>query len=112
MNNKTYDRLKWIAMYFLPAIGTLYFALAGIWGFPYGEEVIGTTSALTIFLSIILGISSTQYHGDGKIRIDASNPGKNIYRIDFDGSPDELSEKDTVTLEVDAETHIDFVEGV
>ena len=28
MTNKVYDILKWIAQYFLPAIGTLYFALA------------------------------------------------------------------------------------
>ena len=38
MSNKVYDVLKWIAMYMLPAVGTLYFALAGIWGLPYGEE--------------------------------------------------------------------------
>ena len=37
MTNKVYDILKWIAQYFLPAIGTLYFALAGIWGLPYGR---------------------------------------------------------------------------
>ena len=36
MSNKMYDVLKWIAMVFLPALATLYFALAGIWGFPYG----------------------------------------------------------------------------
>ena len=42
MSNKTYDILKWIAMYLLPAAGTLYFALAGIWGLPYGEQVVGT----------------------------------------------------------------------
>ena len=61
MTNKTYDILKWIAMYFLPAIGTLYFALAGIWGFPYGEEIVGTVSAIDAFLGVILGISTAQY---------------------------------------------------
>ena len=40
MSNKTYDILKWIAMYLLPAAGTLYFALAGIWSLPYGEQVV------------------------------------------------------------------------
>ena len=30
LSNKAYDTLKWIAMYLLPALGTLYFALAGI----------------------------------------------------------------------------------
>lgn len=61
LSNKTYDFLKWIAMYLLPALGTLYFALAGIWGFPYGEEVVGTITALDTFLGVILGISSVQY---------------------------------------------------
>lgn len=62
MTNKTYDILKWIAMYLLPAMGTLYFALAGIWGFPYGEEIVGTITALDTFLGVILGISTVQYH--------------------------------------------------
>lgn len=35
MNNRLYDVLKWIALVLLPALGTLYFALAGIWDFPY-----------------------------------------------------------------------------
>lgn len=62
MSNKTYDILKWIAMYLLPALGTLYFALAGIWGFPYGEQVVGTITAVDTFLGVILGISSAQYN--------------------------------------------------
>ena len=61
MNDKTYDVLKWIAQYLLPAIGTLYFALAGIWKLPYGEEVIGTITAIDTFLGVLLGISSAQY---------------------------------------------------
>ena len=61
MNNKTYDILKWIAMYLLPAAGTLYFTLAGIWGLPYGEQVVGTITAVDTFLGIVLGISTVQY---------------------------------------------------
>ena len=62
MSNKTYDVLKWIAMVVLPAIGTLYFALASIWGFPYAEQVGGTITAVVTFLGVVLGISSTQYN--------------------------------------------------
>lgn len=62
MTNKVYDILKWVAQYFLPAIGTLYFALAGIWGLPYGEQVVGTITAVDTFLGILLGISSAQYN--------------------------------------------------
>ena len=62
MSNKTYDILKWIAQYGLPAIGTLYYALAGIWGFPKGEEVVGTITAIDAFLGVLLGISTAQYN--------------------------------------------------
>jgi len=61
MNSKVYDILKWIAQILLPALGTLYFALAGIWGFPYAEQIVGTITAIDTFLGIILGISSYTY---------------------------------------------------
>lgn len=62
MSNKTYDVLKWIAQLLLPALATLYFALAQIWGFPYGEEIVGTITAVDAFLGVILGISTVQYN--------------------------------------------------
>lgn len=58
MSNKTYDVLKYIAQIVLPALGTLYFALASIWGFPYAEQVVGTITALDTFLGVILKVSS------------------------------------------------------
>lgn len=61
MNNKLYDVLKWIAMYLLPALGTLYFALSGIWGLPFGEEIVGTLTAVDAFLGVVLGISNATY---------------------------------------------------
>lgn len=61
-SNKVYDILKWIAMYLLPGLGTLYFALSGIWGLPYGEEVMGSVAAVDTFLGVILGISSSNYY--------------------------------------------------
>jgi hypothetical protein len=66
MSDKVYDVLKWIAMYFLPAAGTLYFALAGIWNFPYGEEIVGTITAVDTFLGVILGIASATYNKTNK----------------------------------------------
>lgn len=61
MSNKTYDIIKYVAQIVLPAAGTLYFALAGIWGFPYGEEIVGTITAVDTFLGVCLGISSASY---------------------------------------------------
>lgn len=66
LNNKVYDALKWVAMYLLPALGTLYFALAGIWGFPYGEQVVGTFTAVDTFLGVVLGISKHNYDKEEK----------------------------------------------
>lgn len=62
MENKTYDVLKWVAMILLPAAGTLYFALAGIWGLPYAEQIVGTITAIDTFLGVILGLSTSQYN--------------------------------------------------
>lgn len=66
LSNKMYDLLKWIAMYFLPAVGTLYFALAGIWNLPYGEQIVGSITAVDTFLGVILGISTVQYNKTSK----------------------------------------------
>lgn len=61
-SNKTYDILKFIAQIVLPAVGTLYFALASIWGLPYGEQIVGTITAIDAFLGALLGVSTAQYN--------------------------------------------------
>ena len=65
LSNQTYDILKWIAQIFLPAAGTLYFALANIWGLPCAEQVVGTITAIDTFLGVLLGISSSVYNKNG-----------------------------------------------
>ena len=65
-NSKVYDILKYVALIFLPALGTLYFALSGIWGLPYGEQVVGTITAIDTFLGAIIGISSYSYNKEVK----------------------------------------------
>ena len=62
MTNKTYDILKWIAQIVLPALAALYAALASIWGFPYGEEIVGTISAVDVFLGALLQVSTSNYN--------------------------------------------------
>ena len=61
MKNKTYDVLKTITTIVLPALGTLYFALASIWNLPYSEQVTGTITAVVTFLGALLGISNANY---------------------------------------------------
>lgn len=62
MSNRTYDILKKIAQVWLPAIGTLYFALARIWNLPFAEEIVGTITAIDACLGALLGISTAIYN--------------------------------------------------
>lgn len=68
MSNETYDRLKYLAQVILPALGTLYFAVSGIWGLPYGEQIVGTITAVDAFLGAVLKISTDQYLRDNKAK--------------------------------------------
>ena len=61
-SNAVYDKLKYVAQIVLPAIGALYFALSQIWGLPYGEQVVGTITAVDCFLGALLGISTMIYN--------------------------------------------------
>ena len=62
LSNETYDILKYIAQILIPAIATLYFSVSQIWGLPYGEQIVGTLTAVDAFLGVCLGISSDKYH--------------------------------------------------
>lgn len=65
MSDKCYDILKAIAQIVLPALGTLYFALAQIWGcFPYAEEIVGSITAVDAFLGALLKLSSNRYYNE------------------------------------------------
>lgn len=68
MSNKTYDFLVWIAQIVLPALGTLYAALSGIWGFPYGEQIVGTLTAVDVFLGALLKISNEKYKAERAVK--------------------------------------------
>lgn len=57
-----YDKLKWICLVLLPAISTLYFALSGIWGWPYATEILGTIAAIETFIGTLIGISHVNYY--------------------------------------------------
>ena len=62
MSNKVYDVLKWISLIALDAVGVFYRTLSGIWGLPYGDEVLATCAAMSLLIGTLIGISSVQYH--------------------------------------------------
>ena len=66
MTDKTYDKLKWIAQLLLPALGTLYAALAALWDFPYAEAITGSIAAADTFLGALLTYRKACYDKEEK----------------------------------------------
>lgn len=62
MSNRTYNILKYIAQYVLPALATFICALGTIWGLQYTEQIALTIMALDTMLGVCLGISSKNYY--------------------------------------------------
>lgn len=62
MSNKVYDALKWIALVALDAVGVFYNTLSGIWGLPFGDEVLATCAAMSLLLGALIGVSSAKYN--------------------------------------------------
>mgnify|MGYP003294014710 CR=1 FL=1 len=65
LTNKVYDVLKWVVMIVLPALGTLYFALSKYWNLPCPDEIVGTITAVTTFLGVVIGVSTANYNNEG-----------------------------------------------
>lgn len=67
LSNRCYDWLKFFCTVFAPALGTLIFAISKIWGWPpFAENIVGTLSAIAVFIGALIGISSLNYNR-GKI---------------------------------------------
>ena len=104
LSNKMYDSLKWTAQIFLPALGTLYFGLSQIWGFPKGAEVVGTITIIDTFLGVLLGLATKSYNAsdapyDGSIDVFDSE-GKKTYSLTLNSDPEALDQKSQVVFKV------------
>lgn len=105
ITGKTYDALKYLAQIVLPAIATLYFTLAGLWGLPSAEAVVGTIVAVDTFLGVVLQLSSIAYgksedRFDGSINVLETSDKKTI-NLDLKGDPEEeLVNKDQLVFKV------------
>ena len=105
MSNKAYDTCRWITQYALPGTGTLYFTLSTIWGWCYGEEIMGSVVALCLFLGVVLGISKAQYDRsdasfDGTMLVDTSGEDRDVYHMYMNDDVEELKGKDVIRIKV------------
>jgi len=95
IKGKTYDTLKFLAQIVFPALGSAYFALAGIWGLPAAEQVVGTIVVIDTFLGAILQISSNSFSANtakGVIKLEPKAGGGKLYSLEFDGDPEKALE--------------------
>jgi len=101
-NKLWYDRLKFLAQVGFPAVGTLYFALAGLWGLPAAEQVVGTIVAVDAFLGVILQISTAQYNAQnlgGSIDVEKVGD-RLVYTLNLNDDPEHLQDKENVSFRV------------
>lgn len=103
ITGKLYDRLKWFAQICLPALGTLYFTLAGIWGLGSGDEVVGTIMAIDLFLGVLLGISQINYNkqiAEGLMKVEKTVTGGHNFSLELHSDPEELPSKKEARFKV------------
>lgn len=104
LSDKTYNILKWAVVIVLPAIGTLYFALAEIWGLPAAQQVMGSILAVQAFLGVVLGLSSRSYNAsdakyNGDVNVIEGADGL-VYELALNGDPEDLKNMEEVTFKV------------
>lgn len=104
LTNALYDKLKWVALVALPALGALYFALAPLWNLPKPEEVVGTIVAVDTFLGLLLNVATKSYNSsddkfDGALHVDAQD-NKLIHQLEITTDPEDLGQKDSIALKV------------
>lgn len=104
-SNSMYNSLKFIAQILLPGGGALYFAVAQIWGLPKAEEVVGTVTAIDVFLGLILEWSTRTYNNsdakyDGAIVVEQQPNGPKMFNLELSSDPHDLDQKKEVTFKV------------
>ena len=102
LKNSTYNALKFVALVVLPAAGTAYFAIAGLWHLPDADQVVGTITAIDTFLGAMLHVSAKSYSPpvNGNFTVDLSNPDKEVYGLEMTTPIPDLKHLDHVLLKV------------
>jgi hypothetical protein len=102
--DKLYNFIKFLALVGIPAIASGYFTLAGTFGLPNTEKVIGFLTVLDTFLGLILGVSTRSYkkatQADGVINITQTPEGTKLYSLELEQDPSFIDTKKTVVFKV------------
>ena len=104
ISDTTYDNLRRTGEYVLPALAAFYFGLSQIWGFPYGEEVVGSIALLNIFLGVVIGAFRSKYNNsdakyDGEMIVSEDDERK-LYRLELNEDVESLDDKKEISFKV------------
>lgn len=104
LSDQFYNVLKHVAAVGLPAVATLYFALAQIWHFPHAEQVLGTIASVNAFVGALVGFSTLTYN-NSDVRyvgaLDVTDNGlKKIYSLNLNATPEHLETLPSATFKV------------
>ena len=104
MSDKIFTKLRIFVEILLPAVSTLYFTLAQIWGFPNPEKVVGSLAAVTTFLGLILRSARKSYDKsdakyDGHLNV-VEEDGKQVFSLDLMSDPEKLVDKKDILFKV------------
>lgn len=104
LSNELYDILKLLALIIFPALGTLYYTLAQIWGFGGAEQVVGSIVAFDTFLGVIIKLGDVSYNAsegkfDGHMQVHETE-GTKTFALELNKDPEELEGQKQVTFKV------------
>jgi hypothetical protein len=102
LSDNTYNNLHRLALRILPALGGLYFGLSVIWGFPYGEQVVGSLALVNVFIGIVVGINQDRYNpysGDLVVENFDGSDGLNFW-LDLNEIPEDFVDRDEILMRI------------
>lgn len=104
LSNANYDRLRFLAVIVLPALGALYFGLAQIWGLPKAEQVVGTIVVIDTFAGVLLRAARKSYENsdarfDGDIYVEP-NEAEGLTNLNVKLDSSAVAGKDAVLVRV------------
>lgn len=104
-SNNAYNLIKTIVQLLLPAASSLYLVVAGLWGLPYAQQIVGTLSAFAAFLGVLLRISTKSYDNsdakyDGSLVVEQTEDGNHLFSLELNKDPMDLIGKKNVSFKV------------
>ena len=104
LSDRTYGIVKRSATIILPALATLYFALAQLWNFPEPEKVVASITAINTFLGVVVQISKKSYYASGhqyagEIQV-TEKEGTKIASLVVDGNPEDILSMKEATFKI------------